>query len=101
MKFLLTFSMCSTWSVMASAQTVPIDVKFTLLDVKDPYTTPFPPLAGATVRLGLGDNPHWQHPHAGPKFVTDAKGAAHFTMDGLIDTPCPARHISVTPLSTP
>ena len=71
---------------MASAQTVPNDVKFTLLDVKDPYATPFPPLAGATVRLVLGESPNWRHPDAGHKFVTDAKGEAHFTMDGLIDT---------------
>ena len=86
---------------MASGQTVPIDVKFTLLDVKDPYATPFPPLAGATVRLVLGESPNWQHPDAGHKFVTDAKGEAHFTMDGLIDTRWRSRNIGFTPFSMP
>src|SRR5260370_37759548 len=101
MKSLLTFALCSAWFVMASAHTVPIDGKFTLLDVKDPYATPSPPLAGATVRLVLGESPNWQHPDAGHKLVTDAKGEAHFTIDGLIDTRWRSRNIGFTPFSMP
>jgi len=86
------------WPVMASAQTVPIDVKFTLLDLQDPYATPVPPLAGAVVRLVLGESPTWQNPDAGHEFVTDANGESHFTMEGVIDTRCRSRNIGFTPL---
>src|SRR5882724_8726476 len=86
---------------MASAQTVPIDVSFTLLDLKDPYAYPVPPLADAAVRLVLGESPDWQNPDAGHKFVTDANGDAQFTMDGLIDTRWRSRNIGFTPFSWP
>jgi hypothetical protein len=86
---------------MARAQTVPIRVDFTFLDAKDPYATPYPPLAGETVRLVLGESPTWQNPDAGHKFVTDEKGEAHFTMDGLIDPRWQWKGIALTPFSIP
>ena len=55
--------------------------------MKDPYTSTYPPLAGEAVRLVLGEGANWQNPDAGRKFLTDEKGEAHFTMDGLMD-PC-------------
>ncbi len=86
---------------MARAQTVPINVDFTLLDVVDAYKTPYPPLAGETVRLVLGESRDWQNPDAGHKFVTDEKGEAHFTMNALIDPRWRWRNIGFTPLSMP
>ena len=83
---------------MASAQTVPIEVRFRLLDATDPYAE-LPPLAGAKVRLVLGQSPDWQKAEAGRRFVTDAKGEAHFTMDGFVDTRRQSRNIGFTPLS--
>jgi hypothetical protein len=97
MKLLVPVLFC----LMAGAQTVPIGVDFTLLDVKDPYNPPYPPLAGETVRLVLGQSPNWQNHDAGHKFVTDEKGEAQFTMDGLIDTHWTARNIGFTPLVMP
>jgi hypothetical protein len=97
MKFLMAFALLGA----ARAQTVPIDVSFTLLDMKDPYNPPYPPLAGETVRLVLGETPDWQNPDAGHKFVTDEKGEAHFTMNGLLDPVWRWRNIGFTPLSMP
>src|SRR5580658_5128513 len=97
MKLLVPLLFC----LMAGAQTVPIGVDFTLLDVKDPYNPPYPPLAGETVRLVLGQSPDWQNPDAGHKFVTDEKGEAHFTMDGLLDPVWRWRNVGFTPLSMP
>lgn len=68
---------------------------------KDPYKVPYPGLPGATVRLVLGAGPDWQSPTAGHKFVTDAKGEARFTMDGLLDSRWRSRPIGFTPFSMP
>ena len=86
---------------MAKAQPVPIDVQFLLLDVQDPYKTPFPPLPNETVRLVLGESPTWQDPDAGHKFTTDAKGEANFTLPALMDTRWQWRNIGFTPFSKP
>jgi len=53
------------------------------------------------VRLVLGQSPDWQNPDAGHKFVTDEKGEAHFTMDGLIDKRWQSRNVGFTPLRMP
>src|ERR1700729_3524003 len=92
--------LCFTWCLMASAQTVPVDVHFTLLGMKDNYAPPHP-LPGETVRLVLGAGPDWQNPSAGRKFVTDEQGEARFTMDALIDTRWRSRNIGFTPFSMP
>jgi len=94
MKFLLAFLFC----FMASAQTLPINVDFTFLDVQ---VSDSPPLAGATVRLVLGQSPNWQNPDAGHTFVTDAKGEAHFTMDGAIDNRWSSRSMGFLPFGIP
>jgi len=79
---------------MASAQNVPIEVSFTLLDVLEP-------LPGATVRLVLGASSDWQNANAGHKFVTDSKGEAHFTMDGIIEKRWRSQSIPFTPFRFP
>jgi hypothetical protein len=86
---------------MARAQTVPINVDFTFLDVIDNYQVPYPPLPGEPVRLVLGETPDWQNPDAGHKFVTDEKGEAHFNMNALIDARWQSRNIGFTPFSMP
>jgi hypothetical protein len=86
---------------MAHAQTLPVKVDFTLLDVKDSYNPPYPPLAGETVRLVLGESPNWQNPDAGHKFVTDEKGEAHFTMDARIAPSWIWRNVGFSPISLP
>lgn len=83
-----------------SEDTVPIDVQFTMLDVKDPYEAP-EPLPGAHIRLVLGEGPNWRDADAGHRFVTDARGEARFTMNGLIDTDWRSRNIGFTPFSLP
>jgi hypothetical protein len=77
-----------------------IDVNFSLLSMKDNYSQP-DPLPGAIVRPVLGAGPDWQNPTAGRKFVTDDKGEAHFTMDGLIDMRWRSRNVGFTPFSIP
>jgi hypothetical protein len=97
MKFLAACLFC----FMASAQIIPINVEFTFLDVSDSYINPFPPIPGATVRLVLGQTANWQNPDAGHKFVTDEKGEAHFTMDGLVDTRWSSRSMGFLPFGIP
>ena len=101
MRPLLVAILTLTWAWIAGAQAVPVDVQFKLLGMKDNYDVDLAPLAGETVRLVLGEKPDWQSPAAGRKFVTDAKGEAHFTMDALIDTRWRSRNIGLTPFSKP
>jgi hypothetical protein len=88
-------------SIMAKAQTIPIDVHFNLYDVTDNYGSQNDPLPGATVRLILGAGPDWQSPTAGYKFVTDQKGEVRFTANGLIDKRWRSQNIGFTPFSWP
>ncbi len=96
---LLACALCFAWASLASAQTVPIDVQFKLVSMKDNYDAEPAPVVGETVRLVLGERPDWQNADAGRKFVTDAKGEAHFVMDALIDTRSRSRNIGFTPFS--
>ena len=89
-------------ATMAFAQAVqPIDVKFKMLDMSDPYAFSETPLPGAKVRLVLGKSPNWQDAGAGCAFGTDARGEARFVMDGLIDKQWQSRNIGFTPFSWP
>ena len=98
MKFLVSAVFCLT---MASAQTVPLQVHFSMIDATDNYNVPYPPVPGATVRLVLGESKDWQNADAGHQFVTDAKGEGNFTMNATIDQRWQSRNIGFTPFSWP
>jgi hypothetical protein len=57
----------------AQSMTVALDVTFKLTDLD------YKPLAGVPARVVFGSEPNWQNPNAGHRFVTDAKGEAHFS----------------------
>ena len=57
----------------APAVDVALDVTFKLTDLD------YKPLAGVPARVVFGSEPNWQNPNAGHRFVTDAKGEAHFS----------------------
>ncbi len=88
---------------MASAKTVPIEVKFTMWDPKVPYDykSPTSPVVGAPVRLVLGELPGWNRSSAGHRFVTDSRGEARFTMDGFIESRIRWRNVGFTPFALP
>lgn len=87
--------------LMLSAQPAPVDVTFKMLDLKDPYATPYPGVPNANVRLILGASPDWQNPDSGHRFTTHANGEAHFTMNGVIDTVWRSRNIGMLPFGWP
>jgi hypothetical protein len=97
MRFLPAFLLL--FPFMASAQTAPIDVQFQMLAMKDNYDATPAPVAGAAVRLVLGDRADWQEAHAGHEFVTNEKGEARFTMEAPIDSHTRSRNIGFTPFS--
>jgi hypothetical protein len=73
------FAFLSTLSLYG--QTVMVDVDFKLTELEAPDRR----LAGVPVRLVLGQGSDWQGPNAGHRFVTDAKGEARFSAEGLVD----------------
>jgi hypothetical protein len=88
--FLMAFTLFS-----AKAQPVPLDVNFKMIDIENK------PLAGVPVRLVFGSGPEWQSPNAGNRFVTDAKGEAHFTTKVVIERRWQSQNVGFTPLSVP
>lgn len=101
MKLIPAIAMCFTCCVMAAAQPVPVDVRFKMLDIKDPYGVPYPPVPGAKVRLVLGEDANWQKPDAGHTFVTGPDGEARFTMQTQLDNRWQSRNVGFTPIRIP
>jgi hypothetical protein len=84
-------------SLLISSQVVTVDVTFTLTELEKPDSR----LAGVPVRVVLGEGDDWQGPDAGHRFVTDSKGEAHFTVQGIVDRPIRMLPVAMTGLSTP
>lgn len=82
MKYILAFlAVLLAFPPAARAEKVTVDVSFKMTELEKPDH----PLADVPVRLVLGAAKGWQAPDAGHSFKTDAKGEAHFTMEGEID----------------
>lgn len=71
MRLLALIAMFLCNATLLSAQTIPIDVTFKLMEQGHFDEEPLP---GAKVRLVLGESPNWRNGDAGHTFVTDAKG---------------------------
>jgi len=78
-------------------ETVTVDVEFKLTELERMDC----PLANVPVRLVLGQSADWQDPNAGQRFVTDAKGEAHFTAPGIVDRRWQMVNVAMTGLSVP
>src|SRR5437899_12390698 len=63
----------------ANAQPVTLDVTFKLTDLENR------PLPNVPARLVFGSDPDWRGAATGKRFVTDAKGEAHFTANVTFD----------------
>lgn len=75
---LMALSLLVSWSTLVAQQAVTFDVQFAL-------TTPdSKPIAGAPVRVVLGEQPGWQGASAGTRFTTDAQGQHQFSTTGTV-----------------
>ncbi len=79
------------------SRTATIDVDFKLIE----FEKPDHPLAGVPIRLVLGKVRNWQSPSAGHSFVTDEQGAAHFSVEGIVDRVWTMVPYAMTGLSIP
>jgi hypothetical protein len=84
-------------SFLIHGQSVTVDVDFKLTELEKPDRR----LADVPVRLVLGEGPDWQGPNAGQRFVTDAKGEAHFTAPGVVDRRMRMAPYAMTGVSVP
>lgn len=83
-------------SLLIHGQAVTVDINFKLTELEKVDH----PLAGVAVRLvpGAAD---WQDPNAGQRFITDAKGEAHFTAPGVVDRRMRMAPYAMTGVSVP